>query len=117
MRKAIACAILLLVSLSLYLIYGVSERFIATISRRTQEPVYAQEEVNYTRETSQSDYEPETVFSDEHFGQTEDDPPSKSVTIEPFIPSTGFAGSRHGYVFKMGDKGLGYYLDDVATLF
>jgi len=28
-----------------------------------------------------------------------------------FIPSLTFAGAREGYVFKMGDEGLGYYLD------
>ena len=35
-----------------------------------------------------------------------------SVTInDEFIKSDGFAGKKKGYVFKKGDKGLGYYLD------
>jgi hypothetical protein len=35
-----------------------------------------------------------------------------SVTInDDFIKSDGFAGKKKGYVFKKGDKGLGYYLD------
>ena len=29
----------------------------------------------------------------------------------PFVPSAGFVGARSGYAFKMGPKGLGYYLD------
>ena len=28
-----------------------------------------------------------------------------------FIPSSKFTGSKKGYVFKMGKKGLGYYID------
>ncbi len=28
-----------------------------------------------------------------------------------FMPSNKFAGAKEGYVFKMDDKGLGYYLD------
>ncbi len=31
---------------------------------------------------------------------------------ESFIPSDGFLGKREGYVFKKGDHGMGYYLDD-----
>ena len=27
------------------------------------------------------------------------------------MPSAGFVGARSGYAFKMGPKGLGYYLD------
>ena len=35
-----------------------------------------------------------------------------SVTInDEFIKSDGFIGDKKGYVFKKGDKGLGYYLD------
>ena len=29
----------------------------------------------------------------------------------PFVPSAAFTGRAEGYVFKMGSKGLGYYLD------
>ena len=28
-----------------------------------------------------------------------------------FVPSDKFAGAKNGYVYKMDDKGLGYYLD------
>ena len=28
-----------------------------------------------------------------------------------FMPSNKFAGAKKGYVFKMDDKGVGYYLD------
>lgn len=31
-----------------------------------------------------------------------------------FIPAESFDGSRAGYVFTNGDKGLGYYVDDFA---
>ena len=35
-----------------------------------------------------------------------------SVTInDEFIKADGFVGDKNGYVFKKGDKGLGYYLD------
>tara|TARA_B110000971_G_C20007420_1_gene499845 strand:+ start:1033 stop:1233 length:201 start_codon:yes stop_codon:yes gene_type:complete len=32
--------------------------------------------------------------------------------LEPFIPSPSFVGAKEGYVFKMDDVGLGYYLDN-----
>ena len=28
-----------------------------------------------------------------------------------FIPSSKFTGSKKGYIFTMGKKGLGYYID------
>ena len=28
-----------------------------------------------------------------------------------FIPSSKFTGSKKGYIFTMGEKGLGYYID------
>ena len=31
----------------------------------------------------------------------------------PFVPSAAFTGAVPGYVFKMGAKGLGYYMDGV----
>jgi hypothetical protein len=31
-----------------------------------------------------------------------------------FVPSDKFAGAKNGYVYKMDDKGLGYYLDVLA---
>jgi len=33
--------------------------------------------------------------------------PSKQT----FVPSEAFNGARTGYVYKMGPRGLGYYLD------
>ena len=30
-----------------------------------------------------------------------------------FIQSDSFCGAKEGYVFKMDDKGLGYYLDSI----
>ena len=38
----------------------------------------------------------------------EDDTPS---SVLDFYPSDKFDGKMDGYVFKMGDKGLGYYID------
>jgi len=37
-----------------------------------------------------------------------DDPPS---SVFDFYPSDKFDGKIDGYVFKMGDNGLGYYID------
>ena len=34
------------------------------------------------------------------------------TSTKSFIPSTSFSGSRKGYVFQLGDKGLGYYYDE-----
>jgi len=34
----------------------------------------------------------------------------------PFIASASFVGSRAGYAFKQGARGLGYYLDAPAAL-
>lgn len=39
------------------------------------------------------------------------EPPKKPDA--PFEPSSNYAGSRPGYVFKLGDAGLGYYRDAV----
>ena len=39
---------------------------------------------------------------------------SENIYIEPendFIHSNIFKGKLYNYIFKMGDKGLGYYLD------
>ena len=38
--------------------------------------------------------------------------PMENHQLEPFIPSDSFVGAKEGYVFKMDEKGLGYYLDD-----
>ena len=35
--------------------------------------------------------------------------PTKNLT--PFLPAKRFAGGKRGYVFKMGNEGLGYYID------
>ena len=32
-----------------------------------------------------------------------------------FLPSSKYTNSKAGYVFKMGDKGLGYYLDPYCS--
>ena len=37
-----------------------------------------------------------------------EDPPS---SVLDFYPSDKFDGKMDGYVFKMGDNGLGYYID------
>jgi hypothetical protein len=34
-----------------------------------------------------------------------------NFTQSYFIPSDSFQGYKQGYVFKMGDEGLGYYID------
>ena len=51
--------------------------------------------------------------------------PTKQVTFDPvvtkktvgkdsdFYPSKTFTGAKPGYVFKRGDKGQGYYRDNV----
>ena len=41
-------------------------------------------------------------------GNISDRDPSNKAN---FMPSNKFAGAKKGYVFKMDDKGLGYYLD------
>ena len=35
----------------------------------------------------------------------------KGVEFEKFEASDSFKGRKHGYVFKKGEQGLGYYLD------
>ena len=45
-----------------------------------------------------------------HHGEKDNNvPPTKSN----FYPSDKFDGAMAGYVFKMDDKGLGYYLDSI----
>ena len=53
--------------------------------------------------------------------------PSKQVTFDPvvtekevitkdsddFFPSKTFTGAKPGYVFKLGDQGQGYYIDNI----
>jgi hypothetical protein len=54
----------------------------------------------------------------ESSGSSSHDHSLKSVSKNPlvdFIHSTTFVGPRKGYVFKNGDQGLGYYLDDVPS--
>ncbi len=36
---------------------------------------------------------------------------NKNKSIEKFISSNSFIGSKKGYVYKMDKNGLGYYLD------
>ena len=38
--------------------------------------------------------------------------PMENHQLEPFIPSDSFVGAKEGYVFKMDNVGLGYYLDN-----
>ena len=37
--------------------------------------------------------------------------PEKKVNFADFEPSDTFKGYKNGYVFKKGNRGLGYYLD------
>ena len=39
--------------------------------------------------------------------------PMENYQQEAFIPTESFGGAKEGYVFKMDDKGLGYYLDSI----
>ena len=41
------------------------------------------------------------------------EPQPKKVKLVDFSAASAFYGSRKGYVFKTGDQGLGYYLDNV----
>ena len=38
-----------------------------------------------------------------------------AVAGPPFVAAAAFDGARAGYVFKSGSKGVGYYLDTLAT--
>ena len=38
--------------------------------------------------------------------------PVKKLNFVEFEPSDTFKGHKNGYVFKKGNRGLGYYLDD-----
>ena len=59
--------------------------------------------------------------SDSSSRKTKATPPAKEETSkttkgtstvnEPFVASKKYSGSKSGYVFKMGNKGLGYYVD------
>jgi hypothetical protein len=53
---------------------------------------------------------------DSHFDEMlRGDGPSSAGRVSEYIPSRHFAGARPGYVFKNGNKGVGYYLDRVGT--
>ena len=45
-------------------------------------------------------------------GDAPPQPAPKRVELLAFRKASAYYGSRKGYVFKMGDEGLGYYLDD-----
>jgi len=46
------------------------------------------------------------------FDNYEDEPyDDEPDSNEQFIPTSQFGGRKDGYVFKSGDEGLGYYLD------
>ena len=36
---------------------------------------------------------------------------SAPASIAAFIPADAFSGPRHGYVYKQGSQGTGYYKD------
>ncbi len=99
MRKSFLFAIFTFVSLACYLVYS------SFFDKGSEKYVELQQPVEIPDQHPRIEAEPEP------------DPPSKKVTIEPFIPSDSWTGRRHGYVFKTGDQGLGYYLDSVGTLF
>ena len=42
--------------------------------------------------------------------------PVHASTAEPFVEAEAWEGSRAGYVFKAGERGLGYYLDTPSHL-
>ena len=39
--------------------------------------------------------------------------PMENHQLEQFITSESFVGAKEGYIFKMDDIGLGYYLDSI----
>ena len=41
---------------------------------------------------------------------------SGTIWTEDFYPVEAYAGTREGYVFKMGDRGLGYYRDTIVPV-
>lgn len=51
--------------------------------------------------------QPPAVEADGVKGGTKADPDQGGV----FFPSESFIGARHGYVFRLGDGGLGFYVD------
>lgn len=40
-----------------------------------------------------------------------DSPSASKRDKDAFLPAQSFSGWRHGYYFRLGDAGLGYYLD------
>ena len=40
-----------------------------------------------------------------------DSPSGSKSDKAAFLPARSFSGWRHGYYFRLGDAGLGYYLD------
>lgn len=52
----------------------------------------------------------ETPKSKSESNKAETSKPEKAATKD-YIPSSKYAGSKHGYVFKKDSKGLGYYRD------
>ncbi|CAL5225907.1 g8698 [Coccomyxa viridis] len=51
------------------------------------------------------------------YGATQWDEPKAFQAFKltgPFVPSATFVGAAAGYVFKLGPKGLGYYLDTAS---
>jgi len=55
---------------------------------------------------------PETPDAPADVEQTSDQPEAPKASISgDFVASKSFTGSQPGYVFQMGDKGLGYYRD------
>ena len=56
------------------------------------------------------DAEGEAGDEDEEEGD-ENVVPRASKMTKTFMPAETFEGSKEGFVFKMGEKGLGYYLN------
>ena len=60
------------------------------------------------------DYEADAAWHDHH-DQVAFDAPMGAAGCEPdFIKSATFQHLRPGYVFKLGDAGLGYYRDELV---
>jgi len=56
--------------------------------------------------------EAEGAYNRSFSSKTEETRASASIASTDFAAAAKFTGSRTGYVFKMGDFGLGYYKDD-----
>ena len=57
--------------------------------------------------------------SDDDEGEEESAPPPLQAAAgdftQTFTPAASFGGAKHGFVFKSGPRGLGYYRDGAST--